>query len=265
MDKGFVILAQNTESVNYVKCAEVLAASIKRCMPNAKISLITDDVDDSKYFDKVIALPYGDLDKNSDWKLINDWQVYEASPYEYTIKLEADLLITRPIDHWFDLLDQKEVVLCTTIRDFKQEISNERFYRHFIFDNSLPNVYNAITCFKKSDFAKQFFTLVKSIFENWPDIRKTLKCNPDEPVTTDWVYAYAAHILGADNVTVPNYTDLSMVHMKQIINNLPSEDWTDALVYELLSDSLRINTIPQLYPFHYHVKQFSNIIEKSYE
>ena len=29
MNKGFVILAQNTEFVNYVKCAEVLAYSIK--------------------------------------------------------------------------------------------------------------------------------------------------------------------------------------------------------------------------------------------
>lgn len=263
MDKGFVILAQNTKSVNYVKCAEVLAASIKLHMPDAKVSLISDDVDNAKNFDSVISLPYGDLDKTGDWKLINDWQIYEASPYEHTIKLEADLFITKSIDHWFDLLNYKDVVLCTTIRNFKQEISKERFYRRFIDDNKLPDVYNAITCFKKSDTATKFFELIRFVFENWNSIRSTLKCNPDEPVTTDWAYAYAAHILGIENVTIPNYTDLSMIHMKQHINVLPSEDWTDILVYEILSNSLRINTIPQIYPFHYHVKKFSDIIERS--
>ena len=43
MDKGFVILAQNTTDVNYVKCAEQLAESIIRVMPDAKVSLISDD------------------------------------------------------------------------------------------------------------------------------------------------------------------------------------------------------------------------------
>ena len=265
MDKGFVILAQNTEFVNYVKCAEVLAASIKRHMPDAKVSLITDDVDDAKHFDNVIALPYGDLDPKGNWKLINDWQVYEGSPYEYTIKLEADLFLPGTVDHWWDALKHRDMVICTTIRDFHQDISHKRFYRRFIDENKLPDVYNAITYFKKSEVAEKFFKLVKFIFENWPDIRKTLRCNSDELATTDWVYAYAAHLMGADKVTMPNYKDLSMVHMKQHINGLPSEDWTDTLIYEVLLHTLRINTVPQMYPFHYHVKKFSDILEKNYE
>lgn len=264
MDKGFVVLAQNTEFVDYVKCAEVLAGSIKRHMPDAKISLITDDVDDAKNFDNVIALPYGDLDPNGSWKLINDWQVYEASPYEYTIKLEADLFFTKSVDYWWDVLQQRDVVLCTTIRNFQQEISKQRFYRRFIDENKLPDVYNAITYFKKSDLAEKFFNYVRYIFEHWDEIRKTLKCNSNEPATTDWVYAYAAHIIGADKVTMPAYTDISMVHMKQHINGLPSEDWTDLLIYETLPHALRVNTVPQIYPFHYHVKKFSDILEKHY-
>jgi hypothetical protein len=265
MDKGFVILAQNTEFVNYVKCAEMLAYSIKKYMPDAKVSLITDDVEDSKYFDSVIALPYGDQDPNSNWKLINDWQVYEASPYEYTIKLEADMVLTGTIDHWWTPLQQRDMVICTTIRDFKQDISKERWYRRFLDENKLPDVYNAITYFKKSELAEEFFKLVKMIFENWPQIRATLKCNVTEPATTDWVYAIAAHILGADKVTMPKYTELSMVHMKQHINGLPSEDWTDILIPEVLPNTLRINTIPQMYPFHYHVKKFSDKLENCYE
>ena len=56
MSRGYVVLAQNTSDVDYVYCAEVLAMSIRNVMPNAYITLISDDVDDSKYFDKVVVV-----------------------------------------------------------------------------------------------------------------------------------------------------------------------------------------------------------------
>lgn len=264
MNKGFVVLAQNTDSTNYVKCAETLAKSIKNVMPTANISLITDSVDHSPYFDKVIALPYGDLAPNNKWKLINDWQVYEASPYEYTIKLEADLYIPRSIDYWWDVLSQKDLVVCTTIRNFKQEISDVRYYRKFIDYNKFADCYNAITYFKKSELAERFFNLVKTIFENWEQFRDIIQCKKDEEATTDWVYAIACHILGVENTTMPMFKEFSMIHMKQMINGLRSENWTDELIYEINKNSLRINTVNQCYPFHYHVKTFSNKLDNIY-
>ena len=50
MDKGFVIIAQNTDLVNYVQCAEQLAESIMRVMPDAKVSLISDNETNCKAF-----------------------------------------------------------------------------------------------------------------------------------------------------------------------------------------------------------------------
>lgn len=264
MDRGFVILAQNTPQVNYIKCAEVLAGSIKRHMPNIPVSLITDDVDHARNFDSVIALPYGDLDQSSNWKLINDWQVYEASPYEHTIKVEADMFFTGDVGYWFDDFSNRDVNICTTIRNFRQEISKERFYRRFIDDNRLPDTYNALTYFRKSARAHEFFNLVRTIFENWDQIKSTLKCNPAELATTDWVYALAAHILGRETVTLPGYTSFSMVHMKQAINGFQTEDWTDTIIHEALPHTLRILTQPQLYPVHYHVKHFAYELEAAY-
>jgi len=258
MSQGIVVIAQNTVNTDYIKCAEVLGKQLKKLMPNTHTSLITNDIEYSKYFDQVIALPYGDLDIEGTWKLINDWQVYEASPYDYTIKLEADLFLTQSIDYYWDVCKLKNVVICTKIRNFKQEISQERFYRKFIDDNKLPDVYNSITYFKKSDFAAQFFEIVKDVFLNWKEYRAILKCKISEEATTDWAYAIACHIMGLENTTLPNFDSMSMVHMKQFINNLLIEDWTDKLVYEVSEYSLKINTIPQLYPFHYHIKDFAN-------
>lgn len=234
---------------DYVKCAKALERSIKNVMPDANITIITTEM-----------LPHGDQAIDTDWKLQNDWQVYEASPYEYTIKLEADMYLPKSIDYWWDVLKDRDVVVSTTARNFKQEITPVRAYRRFIDDNKLPDTYNGLTYFKKSERAEQFFKVVRDIFENWNEYRDILKCNKDELATTDWVYALACHIIGVEHTTLPNFKDMSMIHMKQFINGTPGEDWRDVLVYELLPNTLRVNTIPQMYPFHYHLKDFCDTI-----
>ena len=237
---------------DYVKCATALEASIKRVMPDANVTIITTEM-----------LPYGDQAPNTFWKLQNDWQVYEASPYDETIKLEADMYIPRNIDHWWGVLSQKDIVVSSTIRNFKQEISDVRAYRRFIDDNNLPDAYNAITYFKKSDTAKQFFDIVRDVFENWNDYKAVLKCNPQEIATTDWAYALACHIMGVEKTMIPSFTEMSMIHMKQYINGTNTENWTDTFIYECLPDQIRIQTVPQQYPFHYHVKNFCDKILES--
>ena len=244
MTKGFVIMAQGDD---YVKCATVLKNSILRVMPSANITIVKTDM-----------LPYGDQAPHTNWKLQNDWQVYDASPYDETIKLEADMIVPRNIEHWFDVMSAQDVVVCSKIRNFKGELSDCKVYRRFIDDNKLPDVYNAITYFKKSDTAEKFFTIVRDVFENWKEYKTIFKCNPEEKCTTDWAYAIACHIVGVEKTTMPNFNELSMVHMKQWVNGLPTEDWTDTLVYEILPEQLRVNTYPQSYPFHYHIKQFSD-------
>lgn len=251
MDKGFVIMAQGDE---YVTCAKALELNIKHVMPDSNVTVITTDM-----------LPYGDQAPDTTWKLQNDWQVYEASPYEYTIKLEADMYIPMDISYWFDTLEYRDIVVSTNIRNYQQEISDVKVYRRFIYDNNLPDTYNGLTYFKKSKDAEYFYKLVRDIFENWEEYKKILKCNINEPATTDFVYAVACHIMGTEKTTLPMFDSMSMVHMKQHINNLPTVDWTDALIPELLPHVFRINTVPQLYPVHYHIKSFAKKILELYD
>ena len=173
------------------------------------------------------------------------------------------MYIPRSIEHWWDILKDRDVVVSTHIRNFKQELSDVVAYRRFITDNDLPDTYNGITYFRKSELADKFFKITKNIWENWEDYRSTLKCNTDEIATTDWVYSIACHILGEENTTLPQFDGMSMVHMKQFINGLPTNDWTDTLVYEILPHSFRINTIPQIYPVHYHIKRFAQHIKEN--
>jgi hypothetical protein len=246
MDKGYVIMAQGPV---YEKCAKALELSIKNVMPNANVTIITTKM-----------LPYGDQAPDTNWKLQNDWQVYEASPYEYTIKLEADMYLPRSIDYYWDVLKNRDVVISTNIRDYRQNISKVEYYRRFIIDNKLPNTYNAITYFKKSELAEKFFNVVRDIFENWKEYITFLKCNTNELATTDWAYALACHILGEENTTLPQFEHMTMVHMKSGINDLPVERWTDTLIPEIFPHTFRIGTVAQMYPVHYHLKEFADVI-----
>jgi hypothetical protein len=233
-ERGYLIPAIGSV---YEQCAQQLANSILQFHPNANITVVTKDM-----------LPHGDLGGYA-----NDWQMFSVSPYRQTIKLEADMICASPVDHWWTLLEQRDVVISQGARTFYDQLTNNRFYRKIFDQNHLPDVYNAITYWRLSKTAKEFFDLTRSIFENWNQYRQLLKF-PDEHATTDVVYAMAAQIIGPEQVTLPLGLGPTIVHMKQHVNPIQSTDWTKELVWE--NNPLRINTVAQWGLVHYHVKEW---------
>ena len=223
----------------YVECAEQLRNSILEFHPAANITIVTED-----------KLPYGRQGGFAD-----DWQMFAASPYRQTIKLEADMICASPINHWWTLFEKRDVVISQGARTFYDEPAQSRFYRKIFDENNLPDVYNAITYWRLSQTAKEFFTLVRNIFENWTEYRRLLKF-PDEEPTTDVVYAMAAVIIGEDQVTLPKGLGPTIVHMKRYVNPIQSNEWTKELIWE--NTPFRINTVAQWGLVHYHIKDWCN-------
>jgi len=234
-ERGYIIPAVGGI---YEVCAQRLADSILNFHPTANITIVTREL-----------LPYGDLGG-----FANDWQMFAASPYRQTIKLEADMICASPIDHWWTLFEKRDVVISQGARDFYNQPAQSRYYRKIFDANNLPDVYNAITYWRLSNTAKEFFDLVKQIFEQWNSYKKILKF-PDDIPTTDVVYAIAAQILGPEQVTLPKGIGPTIVHMKRYINPIQSNDWTKELVWE--NDPFRINTVAQWGLVHYHVKEWN--------
>jgi hypothetical protein len=262
-EQGYLIVASNNSNTDYIACAKVLAMSIRYWMPGAKICLLTDKEIESDVFDYVRLFPYGDQD-DTDWKLSNDWQVFHSSPFRETIKLEADMIVTSDISHWWTMLQHRDVVIATQCKDFRDNIATNRQYRKIFDLNNLPDVYNAITYWRLSKTAQEFFNLVRDIFEEWDDYKTIIKGAIDEIATTDLVYAIAATIIGIEKVTLPGSYP-TLVHMKPSINNTLAKDWRKQLVWELVQGEFRINTISQRCPVHYHVKDFAQELEPIYE
>lgn len=247
-ERGYVILAVNSDDTDYIGCAIQLARSIRRWHPEANITAITIDTVEDPVFDHVISLPYGNQGGYA-----NDWQVWHASPYRQTIKLEADMIACSPIDHWWTLFEHRDVVISKGAQNFYGYHSDCRRFRKVFDVNDLPDLYNAVTYWRLSDTAKEFFQTIRNIFQHWELYRTLLKFSEDQP-STDVVYAMAAVLVGPEHVTLPAHIAPSIVHMKKHINPIQTEDWTKELIWE--TDPMRLNTVSQWGMLHYHVKSW---------
>ena len=237
-ERGYLIPAINTKEINYEACARLLSESIKDHHPHAHVTILTREL-----------LPAGDQGG-----FANDWQCFRASPYRQTIKLEADMIAASSIDHWWTLFETRDVVISTGARDFYDQTTQCRIYRKIFDANHLPDVYNAITYWRVSRAAQEFFQWVANIFHDWVDFKTLLKFPEDQP-STDVVYAMTAQIMGVDQVTLPLGLGPQIVHMKQGVIPTHTRDWTQELVWE--PHPLRINTVAQWGLVHYNTKSWA--------
>ena len=271
--QGFLTIAQNTD-VDYLRLAYVQAMSIKLTMPKAKYAVIVDEstakqVTDQHYkvFDYVITFPE-DHAKLDQWKLANEWQVFNLTPFKETIKLEADLLFTRSIEHWWTAFRLRNVVLSIGCRDYLGNVSENRTYRQVFDDNDLPDTYNGLMYFRYSQMASDFFNRARLLYANWDHVRDNylINCRDDQP-TTDLVYAITARIMGVESCTLPACDFINFTHMKSAINNWPNiPSWPELVVCETELPMIRINNVNQYHPLHYHEKSWvTDEIVEEYE
>lgn len=254
--RGYLIPAVCKKGSHYIDCAKTLAKSLRHYHPDVKICLMTDKEINDPLFDHVVLVE--DL---GGWN--NDTHIYRASPYHETVKLEADMIVTSPIDHWWTYFQHYDVWTSTGCRNFKGDPATSRFYRKIFDANNLPDVYNAITYWRVSPTAKNFFTTVETIFRHWPSVQNALVYGKDQSVNTDLAYAIAARVIGENRCTGPGGPQI--IHMKPKINDISSYEWTKQLVWEIVNGEVRINGHSQNGLFHYQLKELAKVFGDCYE
>lgn len=97
VSKGIITIGQGAQK--YIDMSIQLAMSIKIHSPGLSLTLVTDSKDTSlrKYFDHIVPI-------NSDYGvgLKQKIHIYEYSPYDETIFVDADCFIVRPFEFLFD-------------------------------------------------------------------------------------------------------------------------------------------------------------------
>lgn len=252
--QGFLTLAYNSADTDYVELAYLQALSIKAVMPAAKVAVVTNaslTEKQKKVFDYVIEC------RETEWPMELEPELFWLTPFKETIKLEADLLITRNIDHWWHALRLRNIVLSTNCRNIEDNIVVDSEYRKFWVDNDLPNVYNGMMYFRYTQEATKFFNLARQLFKHYDSIKDHLKNCREEKPSTDVIYAITAKILGIEQCTIPSLDFFNFVHMKPHVQGWPGQvDWNELVVTEIDPPVIRINNLNQYNPVHYHVKHW---------
>ena len=169
MSKGILVLAQNNEHINYVDQACLLAMSIA-VNDTSLISIVTNDIVPEQYqslFDKIIPIPFDDSAIDSEWKIENRWKLYHSSPYNETIIMDTDMLVLQNIDTWWNILSNYEVFFTNSVLTYRNTTANTEYYRKTFIENNLPNLFSGFHYFKKCDFAKEFYTWLELVINNW--------------------------------------------------------------------------------------------------
>jgi hypothetical protein len=264
VSKGFVVIAQNTSTVDYVKQAYALALSIKCSQKTVSmISLVTNDKVPKKYkavFDQIIAIPGNDDAADTEWKVENRWKLYHASPYDETIILDTDMLLLDDISLWWDYCANFDIRFCSTIKNYKLETINDEIHRKAFISNNLPNTYFALHYFKKSSESLVFYKVLEFVCNNWEwAYTEFAPTDYQNWLSMDLASAVAIEMSGMHDQIIDNCSPLCFTHMKTPLQGWPINpvSWQDTVPYVLTSKgNLIVGNIKQPAIFHYVEKDF---------
>ena len=257
--QGYLTIACNTPDINYLQHAYLLAESIKDTQQINDISLIANDralaeIQDKhrKIFSNIIPIQVDETRKD----FTAEAKVWHLSPYKQTIKIESDMIMSASIDHWWSIMDAKDIVFTTDVFKHDGTMITDRSQRQLFDNNLLPNIYTGLYYFRFSKDSQAFFSLVNDIYNNWEWFKNNLKnCRYDHPVT-DEVFAIAANIWGIERCTLSQSVP-AFVHMKNPLLGLPKDAaWWEYLCYEKSNGNVRIGNHQQHLPVHYCNKLF---------
>lgn len=261
--KGYLVLAQNSENIDYVKQAYALALSLHKSQSSCLISLVTNDIvpDDYKeVFDKIIPIPGDDQAIDSVWKVENRWKLYHVTPYDETIVFDSDMLVFKSFDRLWEQLSNYDVFFASKVLDFKGNHVTDHVNRKMFTENQLPNVYFGLHYFKKNQPALDFYNVLAFVVANWERVYFDIAPkNKQKWVSMDVSAAIATKILGIEDQVVHPLIDFNFVHMKSNLQNIdpiPSI-WTNILdSYINETGQLLVSNMLQDGVFHYVTDTF---------
>jgi hypothetical protein len=271
MSKGFVIFAQNSKDVDYVKQACALALSIKKTQTEINsVSIMTNDDVPEEYkslFEHIIEIPWFNKTLNF-LAAEHRWKIYHVTPYEQTIVLDSDMLVLDDISIWWKYLDNYDLKFCTKVKNYKDEVIEKDFkHRKTFIENFLPNVYCGLHYFKKSNTALAFFKTLEFVINNWEFCYgKYAPKDYQHWLSMDLASAIALKISSLEDEIVEVNCPLEFVHMKPAIQGwiLDNAHWQNVVSKFMNSKGrLHIANIRQQKIFHYVEKDFltSDIID----
>ena len=221
--KGILVFARNNSQIDYLKQARFLAQRAKRYL-GLPTSIVTDSheflkrsyPDWNETFDEIISLAWkqedlneksvffdepaanmrkfydGSLvDKRLEWKNEARVLAYDASPYEETLVLDTDVVISN--SEWLKCFDQNHDLLLYKHSTELVDIDRGDDFRR-ISDTSVDFYWATVIFFRKTQENEIFFGLVQHIQENWKHYKNIYQINSPY-YRNDYAFSIAVHIM----------------------------------------------------------------------
>ena len=203
--RGIVAFASNTPQINYVKIAEqtLKVASHMLGLPYTIISETDTDIGNKRY----------DIDTGEfvPWRNSNRYQIYNLSPYDETLVIDADYLI----------LDQNLLKIFSQPWEYLLQRNSTALTQEFptiMGPNSLPFVWGTVFAFRKTPKAKLFFDLVGRVQNNYGYYRLLFNIQ-ERNYRNDYAFAIADILLNGyslETSTIPG----TMINVDQVISSI---------------------------------------------
>lgn len=207
MTKGILLFAFDG-GYDYISLSIICAKRIKTHM-NLPISIVTDSkerlyndhADDLYLFDNIIESQDNTsqvkrfhngttVSELINWKNSNRVLSYDLSPYEHTLVLDTDYIVsTNFLEKCFEI--DSDFLIFKDFCDLAQWRDNRDF--KYVSDFSIPFYWATVFIFKKTQQNLIFFELLKFIFKNW-DYYRILYQVKDSTFRNDYAFSIAIHI-----------------------------------------------------------------------
>jgi hypothetical protein len=158
---GVVIVAQSTKTINYFEIAKRAARFIERNL-NLPVTIVQPNTN-------IVNLKKHN--KSTEWKNLGRWEVYNQTPYELTILLDADYLALTPTLLKFVNLTKDYQILqkSHTSLGMMESFMGTYYRRH---------LWATIVMFRQTERSKMLFELVKKIEQNWGYYSRHFQLDP---------------------------------------------------------------------------------------
>ena len=199
------------------------------------VSIVSNSDIPKKYtdiFDNVIVEQIEDYSR---YKTKLRAKAYDLTPYEETIVLDSDMLFTSDVSDWWDKLQQHDLLFTTQIKTYRNEVTDNRYYREIFDKFNLDNTYVAVHYFRKTELAGIFYSLVKLISSNERKYyEEILENKKDITPSFDFTCSLVIKLLDLQGVaTLKNSPYPTFVHLKGQNQNWIEgcTDWTMKVPY----------------------------------
>jgi len=212
--KGVLLFAHNNREIDYINQAYVSGRYVQRQL-DVPVSLVTDTgslgwlrknkPEREAFFDKIIltddlkkivqdkrfydgSLSYNNAQFNNGFRTL----AYNLSPYDKTLVLDTDLLITN--NRLRSIWDtDTDFMINPKHHDLATDRDGYEFRR--VNDYGIDFYWATIFYFKKTAWTEIFFNLCQHIVENYEFYRFTYRIS-NPLLRNDYVFSIAIHILG---------------------------------------------------------------------